>query len=142
MLELIPTVCIRLLALENPPRLYPASSSVFDKIQDALLQLSQTLLRHSTYIQGHGAATSSREEASTSGHARGETSHAAQAPDIEHPLVPCICTSCGGMCCGSLSQYPSLGFYNYVSPQIFHILIVQVISIVEFHLMQINFIIF
>ena len=28
----------------NPPHLYPASSSVFDQTQDALLQLSETLL--------------------------------------------------------------------------------------------------
>ena len=136
-------MCVCLLSLETPPtHLYLASSSVFDQTQDALLQLSQTLLRHSTYIQGHGAATSSRGEASTSGHARGEPSHDAQPTDIGHPPVPHICTSCGGMCCGSSSQYHSSGFYSFVSPPRFHILIVHVISIVEFHLMQNNFIIF
>ena len=135
-------MCVRLLALESPPHLYPTSSSVFDQTQDALLQLSQTLLRHSTYIQGHRATTSSRGEACTSGHARGEPSHDAQPTDIGYPLVPHICTSCGDMCCESSYQYPSSGFYNFLSPPRFHILVLHVISIVEFHLMQNNFIIF
>ena len=119
----------------NPPCLYPASSSVFDKIEDALLQLSQTLLRHSTYIQGHGVASSSRGEASTNGHARGEPSQDAQPTDTGHPPIPHICTSCGSMCCGSSAQYHSSGFYSFVSPPRFHIFIVHVISIVEFYLM-------
>ena len=58
-----------------PPHLYLASSSVFDQTQDALLQLSQTLLRHNTYIHSHGSDSTYREEASTSGHVRGEPSH-------------------------------------------------------------------
>ena len=127
---MIPTVCVCLLALETlpPPHLYPTSSRFFDQTQDALLQLSQTLLRHSTYIEGHGATTSSKGEASTSGHARGEPSHNAQPTDTRNPLVPHICTSCGGMCYGSASQYPSSGCY--VSPPRLHILIVHVISII------------
>ena len=100
----------------NPTHLYHASTSVFDQTQDALLQLSQTLLQHITYIQSHGVATTSKEDASTGGHARGEPSHAAQSTDIEHPPVPHICTSCHGMCCGSSSQYSSSEFYSFVSP--------------------------
>ena len=83
----------------KPPRVYPPIGPAIEYTQEALFDMTNTLLEHGTDVQGNvdqGACTSTVGPS---------TDHRGDAESLERHVTPHPCTSCGGICYGLASDF-------------------------------------
>jgi hypothetical protein len=135
----------------NPPRVYPPAGSVIVDTQEALFDLTDTLLQHGTAVErnvgegvgppdvepsraGPSKTVPSRDRPSGSG------AGSSQDTGTAHQVLGHPCTTCGNLCYGPSSDFRTDGLLQFVSktPSSHSLLFLYQ----NFHLFHLNYVYF
>ena len=116
----------------NPPCLYPPTGPVIDEMQETLFDLTDTLLRHGTVVEGNvgqGVGTSgafplhTQDPLTRSLDRTRVIDCTGDAEGSERHVIPHPCIACGGIFYGPASYFQDDGLLRYVSKtHSFHII--------------------